>query len=169
MTFEWLLELLRAHPAVTPAVLFVVAFGEALIFTSPIVPATVLLLAIGGLHQAAGGHFATIVAAAAFGTFLGDIASFLIARKHRETIGGWWPLKNNPGWLPRAMAFIQKWGVPGLIATKFLGPLRWFGPAVCGVLLMPFARFLAVTAFASVLWAALLLAGPYYGVKALGT
>ncbi len=167
MTFDWLFELLRAYPALIPITMFVVALGEAVVFTSPIVPATVLCIGLGGVHQAAGGSFVSIAIAATVGTFIGDVVSYWIGRRYRDQIGGWWPLRNNPGWLPSAVAFMQTWGWAGLIGSKFLGPVRWIGPAVCGVLLMPVAAFLVVTLVASVVWSLVVLAPSYYGVRAL--
>ncbi len=167
MTFDWLMEILRTYPGLIPLSVFVVALGEAVVFTSPLMPATVLLLGMGGLHQAAGGAFAPIIAAAAIGTFIGDVASYLIGRTYRDGIGGWWPLRNYPSALPRGVAFVQRWGMPGLVASKFLGPVRWFGPTVCGILLMPFTRFLMITAAASVIWSLILLAPPFYGLQTL--
>lgn len=169
MQFDGLMEFLKAQPALIPTVMFVVTLGEAIVFTSPLVPATVLCLAMAGLHQAAGGHFETIVVAAVAGTFLGDLLSYWIGCRYRDSIGGWWVFRRNPEWLPRAVVFFRKWGAAGLLGSKFLGPVRWFGPTVCGVLLMPRTQFLAVTAVASLIWAVAILGPPYYGVKALGS
>jgi membrane protein DedA with SNARE-associated domain len=167
MNFDWLFDFLRAYPSLVPITMFVIALGEAVVFTSPLVPATVLCIGLGGIHYAAGGSFAPIVIAAAVGTFIGDVISYEIGRRYKETIGTWWPMRNNPGWLPSAIAFMQKWGWAGLIGSKFLGPVRWFGPAVCGVLVMPMLHFLAVTVLASIVWSLVVLGPSFYGAKAL--
>ncbi|HRD77794.1 MAG TPA: VTT domain-containing protein [Hyphomicrobiaceae bacterium] len=167
MTFDWLFEVLKTHPSLIPVTTFVVALGEAIVFTSPLVPATVLVIGLGALQQAAGGSFAAIAIAAIAGTFLGDVASYAIGRRYRGSIGTWWPLRNNPGWLPAAIEFMRNWGWAGLIGSKFLGPVRWFGPAICGVLVMPVAPFLLVTILASVIWALVVLGPPYYGTHVL--
>lgn len=167
MSFEWLFEVLRAQPALIPMVLFVVALGEAVVFTSPLMPATALFLGLAALQKAAGGEFATIAAAVAVGTFLGDVISYAIGRRYRDRIGGWWPFRKYPTWLPNSVAFMQKWGVLGLVGSKFLGPARWFGPAVCGMLDMQVPAFLAATVVASIMMGLLMMAPPYYGIQAL--
>ncbi|MFM9941701.1 MAG: DedA family protein [Hyphomicrobiaceae bacterium] len=167
MSFEWLFELLRQNPGFIPAALFVVALGEAVVFTSPLMPATALFLGLAALQKAAGGDFAVIAAAMAVGTFIGDVISFGIGRVYRDRIGSWWPFRKHPDWLPRSITFMRKWGMLGLIGSKFLGPVRWFGPTVCGVLDMAPAQFLIATTIASVLMALLLLAPSFYGVQAL--
>jgi membrane protein DedA with SNARE-associated domain len=168
MSFDWFMAFLQQQPAFIPALMFVVALGEAVVFTSPLVPATVLCLGMAGLHQVAGGNFASIAIAATIGTFVGDVVSYWIGRRYRDTIGTWWPLRTRPDWLPRAVTFFQTWGTLGLIGSKFLGPLRWFGPTVCGVLLMPPVQFICVTGLASIAWAMIVLAPPFYGVRLFG-
>ena len=167
MTFDWLFDLLKAYPALIPITLFGVALAEAIIFTSPLVPATVLCLGMGALHHAAGGTFAPIAIAAAGGTFIGDVVSYWIGRRYRDSIGGWWLFRRNPGWLPTAVAFMQRWGWAGLVGSKFLGPVRWLGPAVCGVLVMPVATFLVMTVLASVVWSVAVLGPGFYAAKAV--
>lgn len=168
MTFEWLFEFLKATPAIVPVVLFAITLAEAIVFTSPIVPATALCLGISAIQQAVGGSFAVILIASALGVFLGDLISYAVGHKYRESVGSWWPFRSRPGWLPSSIAFMQRWGAWGLVGSKFLGPVRWVGPAVCGILQMPFVPFALVTAFASILWSAIVLAPPFYGVKAFG-
>ncbi len=168
MSIDGLMEFLRAYPVVVPLVLFVITVGEGIVFTSPFVPATALCLGIGAIHKAADGAFLTIVAAATIGTVLGDLISYLLGRRYRDSIATWWPLNRHPTVLPRAVTFMRTWGVPGLIASKFLGPLRWFGPTVTGIMVMPFWYFISVTAFASLLWATVVLSPAYYGAKAAG-
>lgn len=161
------MTVLKSSPSLIPLALFTVAFLEAVVFTSPLLPATVLFLGMAALQQAAGGSFVVILVAVAIGTFLGDVLSYWIGRAYRDSIGAWWPFRSNPTWLPRSIAFMQKWGAMGLIGSKFLGPIRWFGPTVCGMLRMRPIPFLAASAIAAVMLGIILLAPPYYGMKTM--
>jgi membrane protein DedA with SNARE-associated domain len=122
---------------------------------------------MAALQQAAGGTFVAILAAVAIGTFLGDLLSYWIGRHYEDRIGSWWPFRSNPTWLPVSIAWMRRWGALGLIGSKFLGPIRWFGPTVCGMLRMAPASFVAASAVAALMLSVVLLAPPYYGVKAI--
>lgn len=167
MSFDGLMAFLRETPSLIPLALFAVALLEAVVFTSPLLPATVLFVGMAALQQAAGGSFVVIAVAMAAGTFLGDLISYSVGLAYRDRIGTWWPFRNYPTWLPRSIAFMEKWGALGLIGSKFLGPARWFGPTVCGMLRMPTISFVAASAFAAVLLTMLLIAPPFYGTKAM--
>jgi membrane protein DedA with SNARE-associated domain len=165
MTFDTVMAFLKESPSLIPVALFVIALFEAIVFTSPLLPATVLFLGLAALQQAAGGSFIVIAVAVTVGTLIGDVVSYAVGRAYRDSIGGWWPFKSNPTWLPKSIAFMERWGALGLIGSKFLGPIRWFGPTVCGMLRMQPVPFFVASAVAAVMLALLLLAPPYYGMK----
>lgn len=168
MSIQGILDYLQAHPGLVEIVLFILAFGESLVLVSFLIPSTVLFLGIGALHEAAGGSFLPIFMAGAAGAFLGDVASFWIGWYLKDDLPNRWPFRKNPKWLGDATAFVHKWGVWSLILSKFMGPFRSIAPAVAGVLGMQQPKFLAATAVASILWSLVLLAPPYYGLKAMG-
>ena len=162
------LGFLKGNETLVEAALFALGFAESLVLVSIFVPATVLFLGIGAMHEASGGSFMPIMIAAALGAFFGDVVSYFLGRHYRERLTGRWPLRDHPHWLPNAHAFLDRWGIPGLVLAKFLGPLRSVAPAACGVAQMPLPRFLVATAIGSVVWSLVLLGPPYYGFAALG-
>lgn len=159
---------LRQNAAFVEATLFMLGFAESLVLVSFFVPASVLFLAIGGLHEASGGAFLPILIAGSTGAFIGDVVSYGIGRHFKDDLPGRWPFRDNPGWLPRAKTFLERWGLLGVIFAKFIGPLRPIVPTVCGALRMPWLKFTAMSAASSVIWSAAFLAPTYYGLKLLG-
>lgn len=86
-TLAWI----AAHPVLAGAVIFLIAFCDAVIILGAIVPALPLLFAVGvfiGLGQISGPY---AVAAAALGAFAGDGISYWIGRRWGDRLRGVWP------------------------------------------------------------------------------
>lgn len=149
--------------ALAEPLVFILGFAESIVFLSLLVPSTVLFLAIGGLHQAAGGHFVPLWLAAASGAFIGDVISYAIGRYFRNDVGGIWPFSRKPEWYVLARAFFQRWGMLGVIGSKFLGMMRPFVPVVAGAAMMRWPLFLAASAISCLMWAGVFL-GPGHGL-----
>ncbi len=142
---------------------FALGFAESIVLVSLFVPSTILFLAIGGLHQAAGGEFVSIWLAGAGGAFLGDILSYALGRYFRADIAGIWPFSRKPQWFVMARGFFQNWGAPGIIVSKFLGMMRPFVPVVAGATHMRWLPFLLASAVSCLVWAGAFL-GPGHGL-----
>ncbi len=153
----WLTELVRQHQWLADPIAFALGFLESIILTAWLVPANVLLVALGSVHGAAGGNMPMLWAGAATGAIAGDVTSYLIGRYAKDYIAGCWPLSQNPTWLPRGHAFIESWGMLGVILAKFAGPLRSLVPLASGVMDMAWPKFLAASIVSSMIWAAVLL------------
>ena len=84
MDFEALkttiLTFVETHKEWAPLIIAVLAFCESLAFLSILVPATVLLVAIGALIGASGIPFWPMVIAGGIGAGLGDWVSYEIGR-----------------------------------------------------------------------------------------
>ena len=155
---DTMLALIRHHQAWTPAVVFVLAFGESLALVSLLLPATVVLLAVGGLIGVAELPFWPIWTAAAAGAVLGDALSYWLAYHFQEAIGRVWPLSRHPDLLPRGHAFFQRWGVGSVFLGRFFGPLRAIVPLVAGICRMPQIPFQLANVTSALVWATLMLA-----------
>ena len=101
---------------------FLLGFAESIVLVSLLVPSTILFLAIGGLHNAAGGEFLPLWLAGAAGAFLGDVVSYALGRYFRADIAGIWPFSKKPEWYVMARGFFHTWGAPGIIASPMIGP-----------------------------------------------
>ena len=158
---EWgqgIVAFLKVHEAWAAPVCFALAFGESLAFVSFILPATVVLIALGAFVGPAGLSLPPLLAAAACGAAFGDWLSYGIGRLFAHRIAGLWPFSRHPDMLPRARSFVDRWGAPGVFVGRFLGPLRATVPLVAGLCAMPRLPFQIANWTSACLWAVLVLA-----------
>lgn len=156
--FDALLAWIGAHPHAAGAVIFAVAFCDALIVLGAVVPALPLLLPVGiliGMGEMSGPY---ALACAALGAFLGDGISFLVGHRWGRHLYDYWPFKKYPQLLQRGEAQFRRSGIKSIIIARYVGPIRPFVPAVAGMSQMPLKRYLPASAFAALTWAALFLA-----------
>jgi membrane protein DedA with SNARE-associated domain len=155
--FDSLIEFVREHRVWAAPIVFGLAFAESLAFLSLLIPAWGALVAIGTLIAAGGLDFWSIWIAGAIGAALGDWLSFWVGDKFKHRVFHMWPLSKYPDMLPRAEAFVAKWGVPGIFIARFSGPLRAAVPLVAGIFEMPYWRFQIANFASAFVWAAVLL------------
>ena len=160
-----MLGLIRQHQAWAPAVVFVLAFGESLALVSLLLPATVVLLGVGGLIGMAEIPFWPVWAAAVAGAVLGDTLSYGLAYHFQDAIGRVWPLSRHPDLLPRGHAFFRRWGVGSVFLGRFFGPLRSIVPLVAGICRMPQIPFQLANVTSALVWATLVLAPGNFTVR----
>ena len=155
---EAIVAFARAHQAWTPAIVFVLAFGESLAFISLVLPFFSILIAIGTVIGASGSlGFWTILAAAAIGAALGDWLSYWLGWHYHEQIARMWPLKNYPDLLPHGERFFKRWGAWAIVLGRFTGPLRASVPIIAGAVQMPAGWFQLANWTSAFVWAAALL------------
>ncbi len=153
----------RDHQAWAAPIVAVLAFCESLAFLSLLVPATMMLVGIGGLLGGAGFGLGTatfwiICLAGAAGGILGDWLSYEVGRHFDQRIKQLWPLNRSPDLVDRAERYIQRWGVWGVFFGRFFGPLRALVPVVAGVFDMPRLSFQAANIASGLIWSFGLLA-----------
>jgi len=153
-----LLNFVANHQAWAPAIVFVLAFGESLAFVSLLLPATAILLGVGGLIGAADMALWPIWCAAALGAAFGDWLSYWFGARYSYAIAHMWPLSRDPALLPRGEAFFRKWGMLGVFFGRFFGPLRSIVPLVAGICGMRQLPFQIANLASAVIWATGVLA-----------
>ena len=158
------IDFLRAHEAWGAPIVLVLAFGESLAVVSLLLPATVVLWAIGALIGAGGLAFWPIWLAAAVGAALGDWLSYWLGVHFHEPIGRSWPLSRHPDLIPRAHALFAKWGVFGVFIGRFFGPLRAIVPLAAGASQMARLPFQLANWSSAFVWATTTLAPGAFGV-----
>ncbi|MDR3534869.1 MAG: DedA family protein [Acetobacteraceae bacterium] len=134
--------------------MFALAFGESLAFVSFLLPATVILFALGGVIGAAGLPFWPLWASAAAGAILGDWLSYWLGYHYQDAIRQIWPLSRHPDLLARGERVFHRWGVVGVFLGRFLGPLRATVPLVAGIFRMPALPFQLANVTSGMIWAA---------------
>ena len=163
--WERLLAFMREYDQLIEVIVFVLAFAESIIFASVFVPSSVIFVAVGALEGAANGPLASLVIAGALGALAGDIVSFAIGARLRDNLAKSWPMRQHPGLLIQTRALFDRWGVLAIVASKLTGPLRPILPMLAGASDMPWRTFVPASAVSSVIWSALLLIPPYYGLQ----
>ncbi len=153
-TLAWI----SAHPVLAGAVIFLIAFCDAVIVLGAIVPALPLLFAVGvfiGLGQISGPY---AVACAALGAFAGDGISYWIGRRWGDRLRGFWPFSKYPQLLDRGETMFRRNAFKSILVARYVGAIRPFVPAIAGMMKMPLSRYMQASAIAGVSWAVLFLA-----------
>lgn len=162
MSFEALthslLDFISQHRAWAAPVMMVLAFGESLAFISLVLPFWTILIAVGTVISATGGHdFWIVLAAAAIGAALGDWLSYWLGYHYHEQIAAMWPLSKYPDLLPNGRKFFDRWGTGAIWLGRFTGPLRASVPIVAGAVRMPQPSFQLANWGSAFLWAYVLM------------
>lgn len=155
--FDNLLAWIGAHPVAAGALVFLIAFCDALIIVGAIVPALPLMIAIGvliGMGQIVG-PYAVLCAAA--GAFCGDGLSYWVGRRWGDGLRGVWPFRRYPGLLERGETLFRRNANKSLLIARYVGAVRPFVPAIAGMAGMPLLRYVRISVFACLSWAVLFL------------
>lgn len=153
-TLAWI----SAHPVLAGAVIFLIAFCDAVIVLGAIVPALPLLFAVGvfiGLGQISGPY---AVACAALGAFAGDGISYWIGRRWGDRLRGFWPFSKYPQLLDRGETMFRRNAFKSILVARYVGAIRPFVPAIAGMMKMPLSRYVQASGVAALSWAVLFLA-----------
>jgi len=153
----------KANQGLAPFIVALLCFAESLAVISFFVPATVMLVGIGGLIGASGLSFWPIWCGAVVGGILGDWLSYAVGLYFKERAHLHWPLSKYPEFTKRADEFTRKWGALGVFIGRFSGPLRAFVPLAAGIFDMPQWKFQLANVSSALLWAFALLA-PGWGL-----
>lgn len=149
---------ISANPRAAGAVIFAIAFCDALIIAGIVVPALPLLLAVGamvGLGHVSGPY---AIVCAATGAFAGDGLSFWIGRRWGQQLRQRWPFSRYPQWFDHGESLLRRRGLQSVLIARFVGAVRPFVPAIAGTLRMPVRRYALTSAAACVVWAIAFLA-----------
>jgi len=152
------LGLVRTHTALLLPVVFGLAFGESLAFISLLLPATVILIALGGLVGAADVTFWPVWCAAAAGAVMGDWVSYWLGLHYRAVISQQWPLSRHPELLTRGHIFFVRWGAIAVFVGRFFGPVRCVVTLIAGVCDMSQVPFQIANVASATIWALVVLA-----------
>ena len=160
-----IVEFVRDHSAWVAPIVLVLAFCESFAFVSLLVPATVILFAIGGIIGLSGIEFWAVWTAAAIGAAAGDWLAYDLAMRFQHRIVEIWPLSRHPALVSRGFEFFRQWGVLAVFAGRFLGPLRAMVPIAAGICRMGWLRFQIANATSAVVWATGVLAPGTLGLR----
>ncbi|GJE56249.1 MULTISPECIES: DedA family protein [Methylobacterium] len=152
------LGFVEVHKAWTPLIAGLLAFGESVAFLSLLVPATVILVAIGALIGVSDISFWPVMIAAAVGAALGDWLSYEFGRYYKEGAKSFWPMSRYPEPTRRAEDFLRRWGAGAVAIGRFFGPVRAVIPLIAGIFGVNRIPFQIANVLSAAVWAFVLLA-----------
>jgi len=149
---------ISANPIAAGALVFLIAFCDALVVVGIVVPALPLLFAVGALIGLGHVNGPYALACAALGAFCGDALSYWVGRRWGPQLRQRWPFARYPQWLDRGESLFRRHGIKSIAIARFVGAVRPFVPAIAGMLQMPLRRYAVPSLVACVAWAGLFLA-----------
>ncbi|SCB32584.1 DedA family protein [Rhizobium multihospitium] len=134
-----------------------IAFGESLVIIGFAIPATALMVILGGLIGAGAVQPIPIVTATIIGAILGDAVSYWIGRWAGRGLADRWPLARYKSGMARARLFFRRHGASSVFFGRFLGPVRSTVPLVAGMMAMDHRRFQLANIASAVVWSLVML------------
>jgi membrane protein DedA with SNARE-associated domain len=158
---EDLFAFLRGQEIAVAAVMFVLAFLNALPAAIIAIPTLIGFVALGGAYLLAGGDLITVFIAGALGAFAGDLYGYFTGSGGAANAAAEWAKSWSSGSADRARGMASRFGAFSLLPSKFHTSLRSLVPLAAGAAKQPLAAFLIMSALGAALWAAVLLSPRY--------
>lgn len=149
---------LRDHDYLIPFVIGIIAFGESLVLVGLVIPATALMLAIGGLIGSGIVSPVPVITGAIVGAVLGDVVSYWLGRWLGPRVVHRRPLLSYREQVAQARLFFRRFGFASIFVGRFFGPVRATMPMVAGMMRMDQRRFQLANVSSAVVWAPVMLA-----------
>ncbi|MBS9477643.1 DedA family protein [Ancylobacter radicis] len=160
-----LAQLMQSHSYLVPLVVGIIAFGESLVLVGLVIPATALMLAIGGLIGSGLVEPVPVVAGAIAGAIVGDIASYWLGRWVGPRVVHRWPLQGYRSQVAQARLFFRRFGFASVFIGRFFGPVRCTMPMVAGMMRMEQRRFQIANVSSAFVWAPVMLAPGWFAAE----
>ncbi|MBS7541676.1 DedA family protein [Ancylobacter oerskovii] len=148
---------IEAHQSYALLLAGIIAFGESLVIVGLFIPATALMMLIGGLMGSGIVEPLPILAGSILGAILGDAVSYLLGRRVGRSLVYKWPLAQYRPSVARARLFFRRYGFASVFFGRFLGPIRSTIPLVAGMMAMKHRPFQIANVTSAFAWAALML------------
>jgi len=160
---------ITSHGIWAGPIIGLLTFGESLAFIGMLIPATALMIAVGGLVGTGVLDPVPIFLWAVGGALLGDWLSYALGRWIGPSIYRRWPLNRHRPLVAKARLFFRKYGFVSIFFGRFLGPVRATIPLVAGVMQMERRPFQIANAASALLWVPALLAPGFLATRGLGS
>lgn len=159
---------MSVHGAWAGPIVGLLSFGESLAVVGLFIPATAVMLAVGGLVGTGVLDPFSIILWAIAGAILGDWISFWFGRRIGPSVYRRWPLKGHRPMVARTRLFFRKYGFAAIFLGRFLGPIRATVPLVAGVMDMPRKPFQIANIASAALWVPLMFLPGILAVRTIG-
>ena len=148
------LDYFAQHPGWAIAIVFLIAFGEALLIIGLFVPSTAVLVGAGMLVGTGHLEFWPVFAATAIGAILGDQLSYWAGRLFGDRLKTLWPLNRYPVLVSRGEDFVRKHGGKSIAIGRFVPGVKAVVPGIVGMFGMGQAYFATINVTSGLFWAA---------------
>lgn len=148
------LDFFTQHPGWAIAIIFLIAFGEALLIIGLFVPSTAVLVGAGMLVGTGHLEFWPVFAATAIGAILGDQLSYWAGRLFGDRLKLMWPLNRYPVLVARGEDFVRKHGGKSIAIGRFVPGVKAVVPGIVGMFGMGQAYFATINVSSGLVWTA---------------
>ena len=148
------LDYFAQHPGWAIAIVFLIAFGEALLIIGLFVPSTAVLVGAGMLVGTGHLEFWPVFAATAVGAIFGDQLSYWAGRLFGDRLKYLWPLNRYPVLVSRGEDFVRKHGGKSIAIGRFVPGVKAVVPGIVGMFGMGQAYFATINVTSGLFWAA---------------
>jgi membrane protein DedA with SNARE-associated domain/membrane-associated phospholipid phosphatase len=146
------LDYFSAHPEWALIIIFLIAFGEALLIIGLFVPSTVALVGAGILVGSGHLGFWPVFWATAVGAIAGDQVSYWAGRMFGDRLKAIWPLNKYPVLMARGEDFVREHGGKSIALGRFVPGVKAVVPGIVGMLGMNQLYFLIVNVTSGLVW-----------------
>lgn len=160
-------DFISRHHDWAAAVLGAIIFLESLVFIGAFIPATALMLVVGGLLAAGVLDPVPVLVFGVAGAVLGDAISYALGRRMGPKVLRHRSLRAHRRKVARTRLFTRRHGALAIFMGRFFGPLRAFVPVVAGVLQMRHRSFQLANVVSAIVWVPAVLAPGYFAAKGL--
>jgi membrane protein DedA with SNARE-associated domain/membrane-associated phospholipid phosphatase len=147
-------EHLSAHPDLALLIVFLIAFGEALLIIGLFVPSTVILVGAGTMVGTGHLAFWPVFAATAVGAIAGDQISYWAGRWYGDKLKTMWPLNRHPQLAARGEEYVRQHGGKSIAIGRFVPGVKAVVPGIVGMLGMSQVYFLLINISSGLVWTA---------------
>tara|TARA_R110000851_G_scaffold333421_1_gene512935 strand:- start:63455 stop:64087 length:633 start_codon:yes stop_codon:yes gene_type:complete len=163
-----LTQFIHANQEWTGLILGLMTMGESLLIVGIAIPATAIMLVVGGLIGSGTVEPLPVIGWGILGAIIGDGISYYIGRWLGPQIIHRWPLNRQKRAVARARLFFYKYGMLSIFGGRFLGPLRAIIPTVAGVMKMRHWRFQVANILSAIVWVPVMLIPGYLTGRSIG-
>jgi membrane protein DedA with SNARE-associated domain/membrane-associated phospholipid phosphatase len=148
------LDYFAQNPGWAIVVVFLIAFGEALLIIGLFVPSTAVLVGAGVLVGSGHLPFWPVFLATLIGAVGGDQISYWAGRFFGERLKNLWPLNRFPQLVLRGEEFVRNHGGKSIALGRFVPGVKAVVPGIVGMLGMSQIYFASVNISSGIVWTA---------------
>ncbi len=148
------LDYFAAHPDWAIVIIFLIAFGEALLIIGLFVPSTVVLVGAGILVGTNHLPFWPVFLATSIGAIAGDQISYWAGRLFGDRLKTFWPLNRYPQLVAKGEDFVRLHGGKSIAIGRFVPGVKAVVPGIVGMFGMGQVYFASINFSSGLVWAA---------------